>query len=101
MDGFVSAFLTHLRIERQASVHTIRSYEHDLGLYCRYLNEAQGEGADPRAVDPVRLRRYSAWLSGQGFAASTVARRLASLRSFFRYLRRQGLVAFRPVGRSA
>jgi integrase/recombinase XerC len=96
MDGYVGAFLTHLRVERQASVHTIRSYEHDLGTYCRYLSEAKGEGADPRAVDPVRLRRYSAWLSGQGFAASTVARRLASLRSFFRYLRRQGLVRSDP-----
>jgi integrase/recombinase XerC len=96
VDGFVSAFLTHLRIERQASVHTIRSYEHDLGTYCRYLNEAKGEGADPRAVDPTRLRRYSAWLSGQGLAASTVARHLASLRSFFRYLRRQGLVRSDP-----
>ena len=69
MDGFVSEFLTHLRIERQASVHTLRSYEHDLGLYCRYLDEAKGEGADPTTVDPVRLRRYSAWLSGQAFAA--------------------------------
>ena len=40
--------------------------------------------------------RYSAWLTGQGFAASTVARRLASLRSYFRYLRRQGLVGSDP-----
>jgi integrase/recombinase XerC len=96
MDGFVSAFLTHLRNERQASVHTLRSYEHDLGTYCGYLNEAMGEGTDVRAVDPVRLRRYSAWLSGQGFAASTVARHLASLRSFFKYLRRQGLVRSDP-----
>jgi integrase/recombinase XerC len=96
MDSSVSAFLSHLKIERQASGHTVRSYEHDLGLYCRYLSDAQGEGADPRAVDPVRLRRYSAWLTGQGFAASTVARRLASLRSYFRYLRRQGVVGSDP-----
>ncbi len=96
MDGLVSAFLTHLRIERQASMHTLRSYEHDLGTYCGYLNEAKGAEADPRAVDPVRLRRYSAWLAGQGLAPSTVARRLASLRSFFRYLRRQGLVHSDP-----
>ena len=96
MDSSVSRFLAYLRVERQASLHTIRSYEHDLGMYCRYLSEARGEGADPRAVDPARLRRYSAWLAGQGFAASTVARRLASLRSFFRYLRRQGLVASDP-----
>ena len=96
MHGSVDAFLNYLKIERQASVHTVRSYDDDLGLYCRYLNEVQGEGADPTAVDPIRLRRYSAWLTGEGYAASTVARRLASLRSFFRYLRRQGLVSSDP-----
>jgi integrase/recombinase XerC len=96
MEPSVSAFLNHLRNERQASSHTLRSYEHDLGLYCHYLSEVPGEGADPQAVDPSRLRRYSAWLTGQGFAASTVARRLASLRSYFRYLRRQGVVDSDP-----
>jgi integrase/recombinase XerC len=96
MDDSVRGFLDHLRIQRRASAHTIRSYELDLGLYCRYVEEAQGEGADPADVTPVRLRRYSAWLTGQAFAASTVARRLASLRSFFRYLRRTGRLASDP-----
>ena len=96
MDGFVTRFLTYLRIETGASAHTLRSYEHDLGLYYRYVREAKGEGADPSAVDSARLRRYTAWLTGQGFATSTVARRLASLRSYFRYLRRQGLVSSDP-----
>ena len=91
MDGSVRAYLHHLKAERRRSAHTVRSYEHDLGLYCRYLREVFGEEADPAGADPVRLRRYSAWLTGQGYAASTVARRLASLRSFFRYLRRQRL----------
>jgi integrase/recombinase XerC len=96
MHGSVRAFLNHLAVQHQASAHTVRSYTDDLGLYCQYLNEMQGDGADPSAVDPRRLRRYSAWLTGQGYAASTVARRLASLRSFFRYLRQQGLVARDP-----
>ena len=97
MDGSVRAFLHHLNAERRRSAHTVRSYEHDLALYCRYLREVFGEEADPTGADPVRLRRYSAWLSGQGYAASTVARRLASLRSFFRYLRRNGLISSDPA----
>jgi integrase/recombinase XerC len=96
MDGSVRAFLHHLQAERRRSVHTVRSYEHDLGLYCRFLREAFGEEADPTGADPGRLRRYSAWLSGQGYAPATVARRLASLRSFFRYLRRNGVVSSDP-----
>ena len=96
MDSFVCRFLTHLKNERQASEHTVRSYEHDLGMYYRYVSEVKCEATDPKTVDSTQLRRYSAWLTGQGFAASTVARRLASLRSFFRYLRRQGVVNSDP-----
>ena len=55
MDGFVTQFLTYLRIERQASAHTLRSYEHDLALYCRY--RARGQGGRGR---PERGRSGSA-----------------------------------------
>jgi integrase/recombinase XerC len=97
MHRSVDAFLAHLRTERQASSHTLRSYREDLELYSSYLAEVQGEDADPSAVDPTRLRRYSAWLAGRGYAPTTVARRLASLRSFFRFLRREGWVAADPA----
>jgi integrase/recombinase XerC len=97
METTVAAFLGHLKSERRASDHTIRSYEHDLALYCRYVAESQGEGASATAVNAARLRRYSAWLSGEGYAPSTVARRLASLRSYFRFLRRTGIVASDPA----
>ena len=101
MDGFVSAFLTHLRVERQASVHTLRSYEHDLGLYCRYLNEAKGEGADPSDGRPgtaaslfglaVRsgLRRKHRGPSSGQFALILPVSEAA------------GVGPLRPVGRSA
>jgi integrase/recombinase XerC len=98
MHPTVVSFLDHLRAERNASLHTVRSYEADLALFCRYLEEEQGEGADPSAIDSRRLRRYSAWLSGQGYASSTIARRLASLRSFYRFQRRQGVIASDPAG---
>jgi integrase/recombinase XerC len=98
MHPSVNAFINYLRVERNASRHTVRSYEDDLALFCRYLEETQGAGADPAAADARRLRRYSAWLSGQGYAPSTIARRLASLRSFYRYQRRQGLLKTDPAG---
>ena len=98
MHPTVAAFLGHLRTERNASAHTLRSYEDDLTLFCAYLEESVGEGADPTAADSQRLRRYSAWLHGRGYAASTIARRLASLRSFYRYQRRQGVVTSDPAG---
>jgi integrase/recombinase XerC len=98
MHKAVASFLDHLRVERNASPHTLRSYADDLGLFCRFLTEQQGDAADPTEVDARRLRGYSAWLSGQGYAPSTIARRLASLRSFYRFQRRQGVVSNDPAG---
>ena len=97
MHASINSFLADLRTERQASSHTLRSYHDDMEIFTRYLEENQKEGNDPTIVDPARLRRYSAWLNGQGYAASTIARRLASLRSFYRYLRRQGTVTTDPT----
>jgi integrase/recombinase XerC len=96
MHDSVAAFLSHLRVERRVSPNTLRSYQDDLGVLCRYLCEVHGEAADLKSVDPARLRRYLAWLTGQGYAPSTVARRLACVRSLFRYLRRQGTVGTDP-----
>lgn len=101
MHSTVVSFLNHLRMERNASPHTLRSYEADLEQFLAFLAEVQGVDAalvDPMAIDSKRLRRYSAWLSSRAYAASTVARRLASLRSFFRYHRRQGTLSGDPAG---
>ena len=98
MHPTISQFLNHLRTERNGSVHTLRSYEADLTQYQNYLITTTSGGADPTLVDSRRVRAYSAWLSGQNYAPSTVARRLACLRSFYRYLRRGGLVVGDPVG---
>jgi integrase/recombinase XerC len=97
MHPTVTAFLNYMRTERNASALTLRSYETDLALFCGYLEEKL-EGADPTAVDSRGLRRYSVWLNGQGYASSTIARRLASLRSFYKYQRRQGTMKSDPAG---
>lgn len=96
MHPTVTGFLEHLARERNASAHTIRSYREDLSLFSRYLNQVEGAEADPTASSAKRLRSYTVWLNAQGYAASTIARRLACLRSFYRYARRQGAVTADP-----
>jgi integrase/recombinase XerC len=97
MHPAATAFLEHLSRERNASAHTIRSYGDDLELFCRYLTQVEGAEADPTASDPKRLRSYTVWLNAQGYAPSTIARRLACLRSFYKYARRQGSVTVDPA----
>jgi integrase/recombinase XerC len=97
MHDSMQAFLRHLRSERNASPHTLRNYAADLTRFSDYLTATLGEGADPTAVDARRLRMFSAWLSSQDYAAGTIARHLASLRSFYRYQRREGGVELDPA----
>lgn len=97
MHPSMNLFLEHLSIQRHASPHTLRSYRDDLDVLGRFLEENHLEEIDPSQITPPQLRRYSAWLHGQGYAATTIARRLASTRSFFRYLRRQGAVPADPT----
>ena len=101
MHPTVTAFLGHLKTERNASPNTVQAYEDDLTQFCHFLDDSQRlehDEADPTEADAKRLRRYSAWLNGKGYAASTIARRLASLRSFYKYQRRQGTMTADPAG---
>jgi integrase/recombinase XerC len=99
MHPTIISFLEHLRRERPASANTARSYEGDLALFSRYLAQLGGAAGplDPTAVDARQLRGYAAWLGSQGFAASTIARRLASLRAYYKHLRRLGAIAADPA----
>lgn len=91
-------FLNSLRDEKGSSPHTVRSYSEDLAIFWQFLT-SQGESSpDPLTVTSRRLRAYSAWLNGRGYAPSTIARRLASLRSFYKFGRRRGLVSADPSG---
>ncbi len=93
-------FLKYMENERQASPLTLKSYAEDLSTFKSFLTESLGETRlvlGPEVIDVKDLRRYGPWLGGCGLAARTVARKLASLRSFFRYLRRQGVIEQNPA----
>ena len=79
IDGFCEA----LRVERNASAHTVRAYRIDLMDYARW---AAREGIDPLAATHKQLRRYLAELDRAQYSRTTVNRRLSALRSFFRWL---------------
>jgi integrase/recombinase XerC len=91
----VQRFLTYLRVERNASPLTLKSYAEDLAALCEYL----GDEADPSpgAMTTLELRGYVAAMQDAQYAKSTIARRLASLRSFFRFGQREGWVDGNPA----
>jgi integrase/recombinase XerC len=97
MNPATLAFIEHLRSERNASPHTVRSYASDLAAFEAYLREVLPAGGDPLAIDVKKIRAYLGWLNRQSLSPGTVARRLASLRAFFKYLRRRGMVSTDPA----
>ncbi len=91
-------FLRYLRAERNASDLTVKSYREDLTALADYLTEAGGDVCPrPRDVTVLALRGYIAALHESGYAKRTIARRLASMRSFFRFGQREGWVETNPA----
>jgi integrase/recombinase XerC len=95
----IAEYLGYLKGERDASAHTLRNYGVDLAQFLAYLRERPGGGTDPRpaSVDELAVRGFLARLHGEQLARSSVARKLATLRSFFRFLCRQGVLSANPA----
>jgi integrase/recombinase XerC len=97
MQTAVSRFLQYLAVERNSSDLTIKSYREDLAHLTAYLTPENGECPAPAAITTLDLRGYLSRLHETGYAKSTVARRLASLRSFFRFGQREGWAKNNPA----
>ena len=97
MRAATAAFLRHLERERNASPHTLRAYGEDLAQFTHYLERELARAPRPEDVDHLLLRGFLAELHQRGLRKSSSARRLAGLRSFFRYLCREGRLAANPA----
>ncbi|MCG8652954.1 MAG: tyrosine recombinase XerC [Pirellulales bacterium] len=97
MRSAVTEFLKYLAVERNASDLTIKAYREDLFGLLDWLEAEQGALPQPDALTPQDLRAFQAALSQAGYARSTISRKLASLRSFFRFAMRRGLAGSNPA----
>ncbi len=91
------AFLDYLRLNRNASHHTILAYRRDLSQFLSFLGtRGHGRGVGPDDLTRQTVRKFLAELYRDGVEASTAARKLAAIRSFTRYLRREGILDHDP-----
>lgn len=98
MDEALGDFLRYLALEKQASELTVKSYREDLTQAKVFLQTQLGNGKLTAAnVTNRHLRALLVWLHERGYAKSTIARRLAAVRSWFRFLCRRGVVAANPA----
>ena len=97
MEETTARFLRYLKVERDASELTIKSYSEDLAALNEYLVDSFGRAVRVGEVTTIDLRGYVSAVNEAGYAKSTVSRRLASMRSFFRYAQREKLVDNNPA----
>ena len=97
MDTAVKKFLIYLRSVRNSSPHTLRSYGNDLQQFLTFLTPPDTPIPAPQEVTHVMIREFIAHLHDLKLEKSTIARKLAAIRSFFKYAVREGLVARSPA----
>jgi integrase/recombinase XerC len=102
MEQLISQFLEHLRYERNLSQHTLRNYASDLEQFVDYLgpaNPADNKRTLPNIteIDHITIREWLATLHTAQKKKSSVARKLAALRTFFQFLVREGLLELNPA----
>jgi integrase/recombinase XerC len=87
----VDNFLRHLR-ERNASSHTIKAYTGDLDVFAAYVG-----ARDSKAIDHIAIRGFLSHLYDKRLSKTSVARALAAVRSFYRWLAQEGVVEQNPA----
>jgi integrase/recombinase XerC len=97
MQRQIAQFLTYLRVERGASPHTLKGYREDLIAAAEYFAEEDGSCPEPASITAVELRGLLSALHDAGFAKTSIARKLASLRSFYKYGQREGWASSNPA----
>jgi integrase/recombinase XerC len=96
MQGDTGAFIAYLATERNVSPHTLDAYASDLAQFTEFLRREKGAGATACDVDHLLIRRWLALLH-KDHRKSSIGRKLAALRAFFKYLVRAGRLEKNPA----
>ncbi|CAN5448027.1 MAG: tyrosine recombinase XerC [Acidobacteria bacterium] len=100
MKQLLGDFLEHLRLNENASLHTVRAYESDLSQLLAFLAAAGGRrrvDVAVEAIDRLTIRAFLGDLHARGNSRASAARKLAAIRTFARYLRREGVIDGDPA----
>lgn len=97
MKKAIEKFLTYLQSVKNSSPHTVSNYGKDLNQFLVYITPPESETPVLSAVDHKIIREFVGHLHDQGLEKSSVARKLAALRSFFKYCVREGMLKDNPA----
>src|SRR5580693_50536 len=96
-DRLAEGFLAMLANERGASEHTVRAYAREVRSFAAYLGETLGKSASVGEVEHLHIRSYLGVLYERGLTKASAARALAAVRSWFKWLAKEGKVKQNPA----
>jgi tyrosine recombinase XerC len=100
MKALIQKYLKYLSVERNASKHTIISYKNDLNSFLNFTAEVEdleSENVKVTSITRLSIRLWLGDLSEQGLAKTSIARKVAALRSFFKYCFKRGHIDKNPA----
>ena len=102
MEKLIEQFLEHLRYERNVSTHTLRNYASDLQQFVDFLAPVDANGKRRKLpelseIDHLTIREWMGELHNAQKTKSSIARKLAALRTFFQFLVREGMIELNPA----
>jgi len=96
-DNLQEVFINYLRYERNMSPETIRAYEKDLHQFLRFFSKGEGKEINPVEITPLQIREFLANLKDKNYQKTTVVRKLATIRSFYKCLMKKAYVTVNPL----
>ncbi|MFV0389860.1 MAG: tyrosine recombinase XerC [Pyrinomonadaceae bacterium] len=101
LEELLKQFFQHLKYERNVSPHTLRNYESDLEQFHKFLAKPNKDGhydqIPVKQIDHITIREWMSELHASGRKKTSVARKLASIRTFFQFLVREGFLEINPA----
>lgn len=96
----LDSFFVYLESERNLAKHTIKAYNSDWIDFLSFLETVPAydlKSLKVKKIDHALVRKYLVYLNGRNMGKATIARRLASLKSFFRYLNKKEIITYNPL----
>ena len=93
----IESFLRYIRYEKNFSSHTVLSYRNDLLQFVDYYVACKDERFAPKSVDQDLVRNWIVYLVEKGRMPRSISRKVSALRSFFKFLVKEGIIPFTPV----
>jgi integrase/recombinase XerC len=93
---YKESFLQYLQVEKRYSPHTVRSYLNDLDQFFKFISNGEAN-ADPQLITSHDIRSWMVSLMERKYTSKSIHRKISSLRGYFRFLRKEGMIKGDPL----